>query len=145
MSQSLIGAWKLLSFESRIINGTVIYLWGKDPKGYFIFSEDGFASVSIMSANRTNYSSEDMLQGSMEEKVAAADTYLSYAGPYKVVDDTIIVRSEISFFPNWVGKDQIRFFKFENDGNKLVLTTPSVKIRGADVVSSLAWERVREV
>jgi hypothetical protein len=74
-------------------------------------------------------------------KVAAADSYLSCAGPYKVVENKIFVRSEISFFPNWVGRDQERF-KFEDGGKRLILTTPAVNIQNNEVTSYLTWEKV---
>ncbi len=47
---------------------------------------------------------------------------------------------EVSFFPNWVGHDQERFFEFS--GNRLALSTPPVLIEGRQQRAYLIWERI---
>ena len=47
-------------------------------------------SVTVMSANRLKFTSGDIKGGTTEEKVAAADTYISYCGKYEVQQDTVI-------------------------------------------------------
>ena len=52
---SLIGAWRLLSFEFRNKDGQVSYPFGEDAVGYIIYSQDGYVSITIMSANRPKF------------------------------------------------------------------------------------------
>jgi hypothetical protein len=136
-----VGAWKLISFEGRRNDGVVTYPWGKDTTGYYIFSADGYMSVALMSAERRQYSSGDMLHGSAEEKIAAAESYISYAGRYEVQGNKVVVHCEVSFFPNWIGSEQVRFFEFSDDENTLTLSTLPVRIGGKDLTSVLVWRR----
>ncbi len=78
--------------------------------------------------------------GSTEEKVAAAETYISYNGKYEIQGDRVVVHPEVSFFPNWVGVDQVRIWELED--NRLTLSTHSLLIRGEPQTAHLVWERV---
>ena len=75
-----------------------------------------------------------------EEKAAAADTHTSYCGRYEMQGDTAAHYIELSLFPNWVGVDQKRIFRF--DGNRLLLSTPPILADGIERTSHLIWERV---
>lgn len=137
---SLVGTWRLVSLESRSADGQISYPWGQKAMGYTMYNEDGYMSVAIMSANRSNFASGDIKGGSTDEKAAAADTYISYCGRYEVQGDTIIHHIEVSLFPNWVGVDQKRIFKFDDD--RLSLSTPPILVNGIKRTSHLIWERV---
>ena len=137
---SLVGTWRLVSFESRDANGKVSYPWGKDTVGYIMYNEEGYVSVSIMSPNRRRFATGDIGGGTTEEKVEAADTYISYCGTYEVQDDTVIHHIELSFFPNWIGVDQRRILSLE--GDRLSLSTPPIAVAGVEQTHHLIWERV---
>ena len=139
--QLLVGSWKLVSFESRDVNGSISYPWGKDTVGYLMYNADGYMSVTIMSPNRPKFSSGDLKGGTTEEKVAAADTYVSYCGTYEVKQDTVIHHIELSFFPNWIGVDQKRMLSI--DGNQLSLSTPPIAVAGVEQTHHLIWERAK--
>ncbi len=53
----------------------------------------------------------------------------------------MIHRVAVSDFPNWVGGEQLRFYKFE-DG-KLVLSAPPFQTRKGEITTFLIWERAR--
>lgn len=137
---SLVGTWKLVSLESRTADGKVSYPLGKDLLGYIMYNKDGYMFVAIMSANRLEFASGDILGGTTEEKVAAADTYVSYCGKYDVQGDTVTHHIELSFFPNWVGVDQKRIMVL--DGDRLSLSTPPILVEGIEQTQHLIWERL---
>ena len=118
----------------------ISYPFDQDFVGYIMYSEDGYMSVAIMSTKRPKFASGDLWGGTTEEKVAAADTYVSYCGKYEVQGDKVIHHIDVSFFPNWSGVDQIRFFEFE--GDKLSLSTPPFLVAGIRQAAHLIWERV---
>ena len=134
-----VGTWRLLSYEVRRADGEIVYPWGQDPIGLLIYSEDGYMSVAMMSANRTRFVTNDVKRSTIEEKAAAVNTYISYGGRYDIQGDTVIHHVEVCLFPNWVGNDQKRTYKF--DDNKLTLSTP---LPGGNIQRSahLVWERV---
>lgn len=92
-----------------------------------------------MTANRPRFASGDAGGGTTEERLAAADTYLSYCGRYEVRPDKVIHHVEVSLFPNWIGMDQERFFEF--DGDRLSLSTPPFLVSGKQQSARLIWER----
>ena len=85
-------------------------------------------SVAVMAANRLKFGAGDIAGGTDEEKVAAADTYLSYCGRYEIQGEKVVHHIEVSFFPNWLGVVQKRIFEF--DGNTLSLSTPPLIVGG---------------
>jgi hypothetical protein len=137
---SLVGTWKLVSLESRSADGKVSYPLGKDLLGYIMYNENGYMFVAIMSTNRLKFASGDILGGTIDEKVAAADTYVSYCGKYDVQGNTVTHHIELSFFPNWVGVDQKRIMAL--DGDRLSLSTPPILVEGIEQTQHLIWERI---
>jgi len=135
----LAGTWKLKSLEVRTAANEVTYPFGRGAKGYLIMTPDGYWSVAIMSSNRLQFSSGDVLGGTTQEKVSAAEGYISYAGRYDIQGNKIVVRAEVSFFPNWVETDQERFFEVR--GNTLELSSSPLLVRGKQQTAHLIWER----
>jgi hypothetical protein len=138
-ANALVGAWRLVSCELRTADGQVSYPFGRDPLGYILYSENGYMSVAFMSALRGRFSAGDIRGGSPEEKVEAADSYLSYCGRYEIWGSRVIHHVEVSFFPNWVGLDQERLLRLE--GDTLYLSTPPMLVAGQQQTSHLIWQR----
>jgi hypothetical protein len=136
-----VGTWRLVSFELRKADGEVSYPFGQDAVGYIMYSQDGYMSVAFMPANRPRFAVGDIMGGTMEEKAAAAETYVSYCGKYEIQEDKVVHHIEVSFFPNWIGVDQERFYSL--DGDRLSLFTPPLLVGGMEQTGYLVWERVR--
>lgn len=136
----LLGTWRLVELVSKGADGDVVYPFGRDPVGYITYTIDGRMSVSIMSADRAPFASEDIAGGTTAEKATIAETYLSYCGTYKIRGNTAVHHVEVSAYPNWIGVDQHRTFEF--DGDRLLLTTPPWLRNGVRRTSHLSWERV---
>ena len=57
---NLIGAWTLVSFESRSLDGSsVIYPFGPDAQGIIMYTPDGYMSAQLMRAGRTPFHCDD--------------------------------------------------------------------------------------
>ena len=136
---SVIGTWRLVSYEARAADGAVSYPLGRDAIGYITYTDDGRMSVAMMSAGRTGYASSDLRGGTVEEKLAAAETYISYCGSYEVQGDVVVHHVEVAFFPNRVGTSQRR--TFEISGDTLRLSTPPMLIAGVEQTGHLLWKR----
>ena len=70
-----------------------------------------------------------------------AQTYVSYCGTYEFSGSTVIHRVELSLFPNWVGVQQERLVELV--GDRLVLSTRPILLRGMQRIARLTWERAR--
>ncbi len=140
IQKALVGTWRLVSFHLKTLDGQLTYPYGPDAVGYYIFSASGHMSVAIMPAHRLKFAVGDIMGGSTEEKVAAAETFIGYSGKYEIQGDKLVVHPDISFFPNWVGVDQVRLWELE--GNRMTLSTPPLLVRGLQQTARLVWERV---
>ncbi len=137
---SLIGTWRLISWENRSVDSQISYPLGQDAVGYLMYNQDGYMCVALMQPNRAKFAAADLLGGSPAEKAHAANTYVSYCGRYEFRDDVVIHRVELSLFPNWVGIDQERLV--ELTGNRLTLSTRPMVFGGMLQTAHLIWERV---
>ncbi len=136
-----IGTWKLNSFEMKSDEGEILHPFGQDCLGYIMYNSDGYMSVAFMKSDRPKFSSDDIAQGMLDEKALAMDTFVSYCGTYDVDEERIVHRIEISWFPNWSGIDQVRFYEFSE--NRLTLKTPPMNVQGKMLTGYLVWERVQ--
>lgn len=69
----------------------------------------------------------------------ASATCIAYAGPYTVQEGKVVHRVEVSLFPNWVGSNQERFYKFAAE--RLSLSTAPLLVGGSERRAFLVWER----
>ncbi len=137
----LIGTWKLLSCEVRYSDGSVSYPWGRDAQGFLIYSTDGYMMAVLCNAHRPRFAGNDLVHASPEEQAQAAQTYLSYGGPYELQGKTLIHHVQVSLFPNWVGQDQVRVIE-ELEGDRLTLRAQPMLIAGKVGTGYLIWKRV---
>jgi hypothetical protein len=117
----------------------VSYPWGPDAAAYLIYTKDGHVSYQVAVANRPNFLASDLFGGTVEEKVAAAETFQSYCGTYELRGDKVVHHVEVSSFPNWVGTDQVRIVDLT--GDQLSLSSVPFVIGGALQSAHLFWRR----
>ena len=125
------GTWRLVVADKKDANGRVSYTWGKDAVGYIMYSDDGYMSVGIMSADHPKQASGDK---------STASTHMSYCGRYEIQGDTVIHHVEIGSIPARAGTDLKRVFEF--DGDRLILRPPSAVVDGVEVNGRIIWQRV---
>jgi hypothetical protein len=136
--QDFLGTWKLVSVETRKEDGEV-HRRG-ERVGYLLYNDEGYMSVAFMKRDRPEFASGDIRGGTVEEKEAAVEGYVSYCGRYEVMKDKVIHHIEVSLFPNWVGVRKERMY--ELDGDRLTLSTPLMLVGGRRLSTHLIWERV---
>jgi hypothetical protein len=139
---NLIGAWTLQSYESTSVDGSdLTYPLGADARGFIMYTPDGYMSAQLMRADRTPFDRDDPHHAHDNELAAAAGGYLSYAGPFSVVDDGLIAHHvEVSLLPNWIGGIQYRTAHLQD--SRLVLGPPEpMLINGVPRNAKLVWRR----
>ena len=141
LNERFVGTWKLVSVEARSSNGEVVYPYGIDPFGMLMYDSDGNMSVLITRRDRPKFASDDRQRGTPEETKAAFDSSMSYGGTYRIDEEkgTVTHHLEGSTFPNRVGTDEVRLFKFSN--NQLLLITPPTPVGGKKLSLHLLWVR----
>jgi hypothetical protein len=137
---TLVGAWRLVSWDNQAADGHVSYPMGPAPIGYLLYTADGRFSITISRRGRAGFAAGDLLSGTTEEKVRAMEDFVAYAGRYSFHGDRVIHHVELSLFPNWVGSDQERWVEFA--GDRLILSASPLLLAGKQQVPRLVWERV---
>jgi hypothetical protein len=139
----LIGAWKLVSYVEKPVDGSAPFLpMGEKPKGIIVYTPDGYMSAQLMRPDRRPFASGDWFDGTAEEYREEASGYIAYSGPFHVDEQkqTLAHTMFVSLFPNWTGQTQPRVVKI--DGDRLFLSTESpIESGGKIVMSQLEWRR----
>ncbi len=139
---SIVGAWRLISFEVEKDGGTVTHPFGADALGSIIYTDSRRFSVQVMRSGRPQFASGDQTQGTPQEIAASYEACIAYFGAYEL--DTgggfVVHHVEGSLFPNWEGVAQKRFFALS--GNRLKLSTSPMRWGGGQVTAVLHWGRV---
>jgi hypothetical protein len=131
----LVGAWRLVSFQSFDQNGTARP--GAYDTGILVYDASGRMSAHLMhSSNKA-----DQPLTTDADRAAAYRRYLGYWGPFTVdeVKGVVTHHVEGSSNPNWVGSNQIRYYDLSSNGERLTLSLKS----GDRVTSTLLWDRIR--
>ena len=119
-----VGAWKLVSLESRQPDGTISRPWGDDPLGMVCWDASGCFSAQL------------------GPRVARQEApYVAYFGTLEAPDaesGTLVHTVLGSSNPSRLSGEQVRDFQFL-DGETLVLRPPQAE-NGAR--SSLIWRKV---
>ncbi len=139
--EKFIGTWKLLGCEHRLSGGEVVYPIGKEAKGILIYTADGYMSGALMAGGRKAFQTRELFSGTEEEKAAAMETYVHYAGRFEVKDSEVLHYVETSLFPNWVGSTQKRRYYF-SEGNRLELSVGPFISKGQKQTAHLFWVKV---
>jgi hypothetical protein len=137
-AQKFIGTWKLISIETRDENGELFRRGHRT--GYLLYSEEEYMSVAFMKEDRPTFASGDIRRGTVEEKMAAVEGYVSYSGRFELKGNKVIHHIEVSLFPNWVGVSQERLYEFE--GDCLTLSTSLMLVGGRQLSTHVIWARV---
>src|SRR5262249_23437678 len=134
-SNPLVGTWKLVSSESIIENESPQHLFGLQPKGYLIITQEGRLMIMITADNRKAGMGD-------AERAALHKTMAAVSGKVRVEDKDFIISVDVSWNESWNGTEQRRHFKIE--GDKLFIETepgPSPVFPGKTSLGRLVFER----
>lgn len=134
---SLVGAWRLERYVDTPAAGPPVMAFGERPIGYFIFTEDGHASISFM-RNPPTPSAADP-----DPDACQPDWYCSYFGTYDVdwSGPAWTVHVEGGNIPSFIGTDQTRAFTLSV--NRLVIAGSDEDADGANVRTERVLVRAR--
>ena len=143
LREQLIGAWKLVSYEERPVDGSPpFYPMSEQPMGIIMYTPDGYMSAQLMKPGRKPFASGDWFKGSPDDYGREATTYIAYSGEFHVDEETRKLTHSmfVSLFPNWTGQTQQRVVTIEGDELHLSSASP-IQSSGKTVMSHLKWKR----
>lgn len=138
----LLGAWALTSWRITLDGVDRGHPFGPAAEGMLLYGDDHMAAV-LSRPDRPAFGTRLATQGTAAQREAAMASYVSYAGPWDLVDDAAGVRVvhhvRLCLFPDWVGTDLVRFAA--RRGDDLVLTSAPEATSAGPVVHVLEWVR----
>lgn len=133
----LLGAWKLVTWQSIDADGTVAYPLGPDAVGQLMYADSDRVSAQLVAVGQPHFASEDWRQATPREVAAAWPRYFGYFGRFSVDTErgAVIHHIEAGWFPNLPGTEQVRHYRFEDDRLVLDADTAWGKVR-------IVWEKL---
>ena len=137
LKSRFVGAWKLVSIETRNAKGEVVppAAGAGSRTGYIIYDPAGYVAVSIMPASRKKNAAAQI---SADEAKAAIAGYAAYFGTFTPDEAGGFVTHHLEGSLNpGMAPDQKRFFEFA--GDKLTLQPPPAANGNK---TRLTWQRL---
>lgn len=136
----LIGRWRLVSYRERRDNGETFDVFGPDPVGHIVYTASGHMSVIFASSQRRPFVGAWSDVGDTH-KAQNFDALVAYEGRFTDYGSRVVHHLEVSWIPNWQGKDLERFITRLPEG-RVCLSTPSVRFGRPQPVQDVVLERV---
>ena len=92
----LVGTWRLVSWETRYQDGSVIHPMGDAADGFLVYAADGYMAATLSRSNRPAFTTGEMMTADVQEKARGWDSYFSYVGRYEIGDGQITHHIEVS-------------------------------------------------
>jgi Lipocalin-like domain len=139
LKEQIVGTWTYVSSTAKLPDGSP--LWGINPRGLFILTENGHFSWQIFRTDRPKFALNDRLHATPDEYTATMQGSLAYFGTYSIneADKTISFTTEGSTFPNSEGEVLKRIIT-NLTADELIYTNPATTT-GARVEA--VWKRVK--
>ena len=119
LQQAVAGTWKLISAEDVVNGEWVPYTFGNPPSGYFIYNENGIASVQIMTTPPVTVTEPPEDNPSAAEALEIFEGYIAYYGTWTVDAQYLTVQVQGAWDPRQVGTAQAR--PYQLDGDTLII------------------------
>jgi len=133
-----------VSYEARDAGGKIQYPLGEHVSGLLVYDSAGNMSAQVLRNDRPLFAVDDSGRGTDAEVRSAFEGYTSYFGTYTVDRQKQTVTHHVlgCSYPNWIGTDQLRYYKFQ--GARLALSSPPLVHHGQSFEYVLIWERIAE-
>jgi Lipocalin-like domain len=131
----VVGTWKLVSFVNEFQDGSEARgAYGNNPTGYVIFTQEGRVMFMVEAEGRKPPEND-------EQRAAAFRTIIAYTGTYRLEGDKLITKVDVSWNPAWVGTEQVRDYKLEDNTLKVISPWVMSPNLGKMTRATVTWQR----
>ncbi len=140
-SSPLLGVWELESYTVTNSEGITRFPYGQGLFGQLIYTEDGRMSAQMMRSD-FDLSSYSEMDGETAVREIGLTAFFAYWGTYSVDEEAGTVTHHLigSLYSDWVGVDQLRNFRFENE-DALVIWAQLPGVSDPGDLYELVWKR----
>jgi len=118
-AEEITGTWLLVDRRaSKGHEARILARYGEQSEGVVILSPDGWLCAAVCRGDRARLPGDFAWHADAPEaaRLAAFDSYVSYAGRWRIEGGKLITRVAFALNPNWVGGEQIRDIALLADG-----------------------------
>lgn len=140
----IVGAWALRRFSIQTDGRPEIFPFGEDAQGMLTYTESGHMSAILSRRGRPPLGVgrlENAGRAAERQRAEAFNSYLSYAGTWRVEEDRVVHVVTLSLTPDAVGTENIRRARLHS--GQLTLSYEIVPLSGRRRIYKLCWERLR--
>ncbi len=133
----IVGVWGMVSqIYEDAETGETMPVFGDHPKGRQIATKGG-RWIALATAEGRSIPQNDA------ERAKALQTMIAYTGRYRFEDGKIITKVEAAWNEAWVGGEQVRFIRFEDDDTLKIQSAvmPHPNLPGRKVRVIVTWKR----
>jgi len=140
LRQQLVGTWTYASGYNLMPDGSRTDVQGPNGKGILIMDAGGHFAWTLIRSDIPKLASNNRQTGTDAENRAVVQGVITYYGTYEVDEPgkSLLMRIELSSFPNFDGLQQRRSIKLEND--ELTVINPTGASGGTAYIT---WKRVK--
>lgn len=142
-AEDIAGTWLLVARgASEGHQAELLERYGEQSEGMVILSPDGWLCAAVCRGDRERLPGDPAWHAEAPEdaRLAAFDSYISYAGRWRVEDGRLITKVAFALNPSWVGDEQVRDVELLADG-KMRLIVTRVWPNGEEVRVWIDWRR----
>jgi hypothetical protein len=140
--EGLAGTYKLVSSTRKILDTReILDTWGKNPKGFISYGNDGRMVALIVTDERPKPESIERMTD--QQRADLFRTMTAYGGTYGFDGTRVQHHIDISWNEVWTGTTVVRNLKKE--GDRLVYTSAAAPFSADGKMSevTLVWEKVK--
>jgi hypothetical protein len=142
----LTGAWHLQRWDITYGDGRpATFPFGQEASGIIVYGPDGWMNASISRAGRKPLSSESAKSAPAEERLAAFDSFFSYGGRYRLLEEDgvpfVIHSVTQALNPGFVGSEQKRRMDVGADGSLTLSADDTLPGSSVSRHHRLVWRR----
>jgi hypothetical protein len=137
LKERLVGTWVYVSSTAKLPDGS--QLWGSNPKGLFILTDNGHFSWQVFRSDRPKFANR--LDATADEYKATMQGSLAYFGTYSVneAEETVVFYIEGSTFPHSEG-EQLKRIITKLTTDELIYSNPATTTGGR---VEAVWNRLK--
>mgnify|MGYP003951295905 FL=1 len=125
-AENIIETWALVARgASESQRAQLEERYGTQSEGVVILSPDGWMCAALGHGDRARLPGDPEWHADAPDadRLAAFDSYVSYAGRWRIEDGRLITKVEFALNPSWVGGEQVRVVELLADGTLRLMVT----------------------
>jgi len=142
-TENIAGTWLLQARGTDDEHQSELFeRYGKNSRGILTITPDGWLNAVVCRGDRAALPGNPAWHSDAPDadRLAAFDSYVSYAGRCRIENGQLITNVEFALNPNWVGGEQVRDIELLPDGS-LRLNVTRHWANGKKVSVWVDWRR----